>query len=215
MANRIVVSDAIMIYPSLFTKKEPMQAGMGSSKYTAKFLLHKRNNTSQIKSLLAFEQKVIRESLGSQAKLGDKNKFLMNGSLCMDKDGNPKEKFSDYYVFNASNAQRRPIVVHEDSKTVLESQDEIPAGSKVNIQIEIYVLNKNGKRTCATLRMVQRAWFNDESDNEINRLVSNEDIEETSSIFGVINNGVSNAPFRDKPFNDDHHNNDIEADIPF
>lgn len=215
MANRIVVSNAIMLYPNLFTKKEPMQAGVGLSKYTAKFLLHKKKNAVQIRSLLEFEQQVIKESLGSQAKLGAKNKFLMDGNLCMDKDGNPKEKFADYYVFNASNAQRRPIVVHEDSRTLLDSQDEIPAGSKVNIQIEVYVLNKNGKRTCATLRMVQRTWFNDDTNNEINRLVSSEDTEDTSSIFGVVNNGVSNAPVREKPFNDDSHINDIEADIPF
>lgn len=202
MSGKIVVKNAIMLFPSIFEMKEPMIPTQGKAKYTAKFLLHKQKNEETIKKLLDFEEHIIKSSLGGQEKIGFKNRFLMDGQLALDKNGNVKEKYADYYMFNASNTQRKPKVYHENAVNHLERAEDIPAGSLVNIQIEVYVYNSKefGRRSCATLRLLQRVWYNDGTDDEINKLIYDDVEDDGLTAFGVINNGITNAPRVMSPF---------------
>ena len=202
MSGKIVVKNAIMLFPSIFEMKEPMIPSQGKAKYTAKFLLHKKNNEDTIQKLIDFEEQVIKNSLGGKEKIGFKNRFLMDGQLALDKNGNAKEKYANYYMFNASNSQRKPKVYHENAVNHLERAEDIPAGSLVNIQIEVYVFNNKdfGRRTCATLRLLQRVWYNDGTDDEINKLIYDDVEDDGLTAFGVINNGITNAPKVTIPF---------------
>ena len=136
-------------YPHLFTPKAFQ--GQGIAKYSAAFLLHKKDHAELIKSIAA--------AMVEMAKENFKDKRLPPpDKLCLrDGDQSGKADYAGYWVLTATEA-KRPVVIDKDKSALAAEDDVIYPGCHVNGYVRLWAQdNQYGKRINANLLGVQFA----------------------------------------------------------
>jgi hypothetical protein len=134
-------------YPHLFEPKV-FPGNTGKPKYSAKFLLDKKEHAATIEA-------IIKSIKALAAEFKDK-KLPPPDKLCLrDGDLGGKDEEAGCWVFSASESTR-PIVVDQNRTPLVESDDAIRGGYYVNAKVRLWVQeNSWGKRINSNLLGVQ------------------------------------------------------------
>jgi len=133
-------------FPALF---EARAMDGGTPKFSAAFLLNKKSDAAQIKS--------IEEAINSLLKTKNKGSKLPSNKICL-REGSEKdfEGYGDEVMYVSASNARRPLVVDLQGNPLVANDGKPYAGSYVNANIDVWWQdNKYGKRMNASLRSVQ------------------------------------------------------------
>ena len=133
-------------FPALF---EARAMDGGTPKFSAAFLLNKKSDAAQIKS--------IEEAINSLLKTKNKGGKLPPNKVCL-RDGSEKdfEGYGDEVMYVSASNARRPLVVDLQGNPLVTTDGKPYAGCYVNANIDVWWQdNKYGKRVNASLRSVQ------------------------------------------------------------
>lgn len=154
--NQIKVTEARLSFPDIWRPKA-IKSGKGEPgepKYSAHFLLDKKEQADQIKSLKQAIFALAKE------KWGDKTKDMITKgkvTVCLH-EGSDKDYdgYSEDNMFLSASSGKRPTIVDRD-KTALAEDDRRPyGGCYVNGIVRLWVQDNNfGKRVNAELLGVQ------------------------------------------------------------
>lgn len=141
---QITLLNVRLSYPHLF-KAQSAQAG-GDPKFSAAFILDKKSQADQIKSL----QNAIEDMIKTEKMKVDPDK------RCLKDGSNKPDSYGDDVMFvNASNTVR-PQVVDRKKNPVAEEDNVIYGGCYVNAVIRLWPQNNQfGRRVNASLEVVQ------------------------------------------------------------
>jgi hypothetical protein len=121
----------------------------GTPKFSAAFLLNKKSDAAQIKS--------IEEAINSLLKTKNKGGKLPPNKVCL-RDGSEKDfdGYGDEVMYVSASNARRPLVVDLQGNPLVATDGKPYAGCYVNANIDVWWQdNKYGKRVNASLRSVQ------------------------------------------------------------
>lgn len=133
-------------FPCLF---EPRAMEGGTPKFSAAFLLRKKEDAAQIKA--------IRDAIETHFKSKNKGAKLPAAKVCL-RDGSEKEfdGYGDDIMYVSASSAKRPLVVDIDNSALSAPDGKPYAGCYVNANIDVWWQdNKYGKRVNASLRAVQ------------------------------------------------------------
>jgi len=133
-------------FPALF---EARAMDGGTPKFSAAFLLNKKSDAAQIKS--------IEEAINSLLKTKNKGGKLPPNKVCL-RDGSEKDfdGYGDEVMYVSASNARRPLVVDLQGNPLVTTDGKPYAGCYVNANIDVWWQdNKYGKRVNASLRSVQ------------------------------------------------------------
>jgi hypothetical protein len=133
-------------FPALF---EARAMDGGTPKFSAAFLLNKKSDAAQIKSL--------EEAINSLLKTKNKGGKLPPNKVCL-RDGSEKDfdGYGDEVMYVSASNARRPLVVDLQGNPLVTTDGKPYAGCYVNANIDVWWQdNKYGKRVNASLRSVQ------------------------------------------------------------
>jgi Enterobacter phage Enc34, ssDNA-binding protein len=143
MAEKIMIKNARLSFPSLFSKNS-FQGSEG--KYEATLLFPKSDTKTYKKIMAAIED------VKTEGKLGK----IPASKLCIkDGDGIEYDGYEDMWAVKASNT-KRPTVLDRDKSPITEEDDILYAGCYVNAIISPWGQNNDfGKRVNANILGVQ------------------------------------------------------------
>lgn len=154
--NQIKITEARLSFPDIWRPKA-IKSGKGEPgepKYSAHFLLDKKEHADQIKSLKLAIFALAKEKWGEKTKeMITKNKV----TVCLH-EGSDKEYdgYSEENMFLSASSGKRPTIVDRD-KTALAEDDRRPyGGCYVHAIVRLWVQDNNfGKRVNAELMGIQ------------------------------------------------------------
>lgn len=168
-------------FPKLF---EPSAfQGQGKPKYSARFLLDKKEHNELIKQIIAKMKELAAESYPDK-------KVPPPAMLCLkDGDQSGREDEAGFWTLNASETSR-PVVVNRD-KTPLVAEDEvIYPGCRVNVKVRLWAQsNQYGKRLNANLLGVQFVKDDARLGGGATRQSADEMFDDVAGAFGDEENG--------------------------
>jgi hypothetical protein len=146
---QITVTNARLSYANIFRAKA-MEGSVGEPKYSCVFLLDKKTNAKDIKT--------IQDAIAKQVKEGLKGKHPGADKVCL-KDGSNKadvDGYGDGVMYVSAGNVKRPVIV-DQKRNPLDEEDGKPySGCIVNGVFNLWVQdNKYGKRINASLTHVQ------------------------------------------------------------
>lgn len=144
----IKLTNVRLSYPQLFVAKA-MEEGK-EPKYSASFLLNKKQHAGLIKEIEAATQRVALDLFKKKVPL--KRQPLRDGNERSDKEG-----YGDEIMFINASEVRRPVVVDRDLTPLTKDDPKPYAGCYVNATIRLFAYDhaKGGKGVSAALRAVQ------------------------------------------------------------
>lgn len=146
--NVVKLTNVRLSYPNLFVAKASAEGG--DAKYSASFLLNKKDHAALIAQVEKTIERVALDTFKKKVKLN---------KTCL-RDGNEKEDkegYGDEVMFITSSNTKRPVVVDRDL-TPLTADDVKPyGGCYVNATIRVFVYDHKvgGKGASASLRAIQ------------------------------------------------------------
>ena len=144
---KIKLQNVRLSFPQLFTAK-----GFNGSdpKFSAAFILDKKANAENIKTIEEACTKLAKEKFGGKVP----KKCIM----CLH-DGEEKEDVDGYgedVMFITSSNKKRPQVIDRDRSPIVEEDDIVFAGCYVNALVTLWVQDNDfGKRVNAQLSAIQ------------------------------------------------------------
>ncbi len=145
--DRITLTAVRLSFPNLF---KPKSVNQGAPKFSASFLIDKKDQAAQNDALRAVCLEVATAKWGK--KIPSAVKYCVH-------DGAEKDEFAGYgdgVMFVSSNNERRPPVVDRDLTPLTEDDQRPYAGCYVNAKIRLWAQDNNfGKRVNAQLLGVQ------------------------------------------------------------
>lgn len=144
MANKIIIKNARISFPSLFKKAE-FDGNVG--KFEATFLMDKTEHADVIAKIEAIIDAECKEA---KIKRPSPDKICLRDGDHSDVDG-----YAGCMSLKAAN-NKRPTVINRDKTPITEEDDIIYAGAYCNFIIDFWVQNNGfGKRVNANLLGVQ------------------------------------------------------------
>ncbi|MBE0435910.1 MAG: DUF2815 family protein, partial [Methylomicrobium sp.] len=123
-------------------------AGEDTGKYTATFILDKKEHASQIDEIKNAIRDLIKTDLKG-ARLAPDKICLKNG------EDSGRDELANAYTIKAT-TKRRPLVIDKDKTPIVESDNKLYPGCYVNAIITLWAQNNNwGRRVNAGLQGVQ------------------------------------------------------------
>ena len=147
MAN-IKLPNVRLSFPNLFSTS--VFGSEDTGKYDGTFLLDKKTHKAQIAEIQAGITALTKEKF--------KGKALADDKVCLkDGDETEREEQQGMMVIKAS-SKKRPLVVDRDQTPLVEDDNKIYAGCRVNAIVSLWAQdNQYGKRINASLEGVQWA----------------------------------------------------------
>jgi hypothetical protein len=146
---QITVTNARLSYANIFRAKA-MEGSVGEPKYSCVFLLDKKTNAKDIKT--------IQDAIAKQVKEGLKGKHPGADKVCL-KDGSNKadvDGYGDGVMYVSAGNVKRPVIVDQKRNPLAEEDGKPYSGCIVNGVFNLWVQdNKYGKRINASLTHVQ------------------------------------------------------------
>jgi hypothetical protein len=155
---QVVIQNVRLSFPCLFNPRVSPGAEAGAKpKYSASFLLHKKNNAEAIKALTSAMQKVLEEKGVKPAQL--RSKCLREAvEVVSSETGEPYAGYDADHVVLSTSSVERIIVCDQRNNPVTEEDSLFYAGCYVDAAVNIYLYDKvpaHGKRLVAQLTHVR------------------------------------------------------------
>jgi hypothetical protein len=146
---QITVTNARLSYANIFRAKA-MEGSTGEPKFSCVFLLDKKQNAKDIKTIQDAIAKLVKEGLKGKHP-GAEKVCLKDGSVKADTDG-----YGPEVMFVSAGNVKRPVIVNRDRSPLAEEDGKPYSGCYVNGVFNLWVQdNKYGRRINASLTHVQ------------------------------------------------------------
>lgn len=144
---RIKLENVRLSYPQLWTAKAMAE---GKPKFSATFLMNKKEHAGLIKKLEAMIERAMLDKFQKKVQL--KNVCLHDGN-----DKEDKEGYGDEVMYLVAKSDTRPAVVDQKVNPLAEADGKIYGGCFVNATVELFGYSHptGGKGVSAQLRAVQ------------------------------------------------------------
>lgn len=159
MSQRVVIQDAVLAFPNLFTPKAAQQGG--SERYSASVLIDPEAQADQVQRVRDAMWAEAQAFWGNKAQAAWKTMVSDPTRLAL-RDGDTKAEYTGFegMMFVSANRQKNqgpPKVIDRAKQPVDEADGLIYAGCRANVSFDVYSQDKQGigKRINAGLVAVQ------------------------------------------------------------